>query len=139
VGNGHLEKGQGGDGRGLGMRHGRGVHDDTLVVRGRFGGTGSTDGTHGSARAGERRVAGLTSGAQETGRASVRAHRRSTSTSRPHWAARDRGGERACGLALTGGGCLSGKSGRVGAGARARLGWLGLVGPKWSFPFSWNF
>jgi hypothetical protein len=54
VGNGHLEKGQGGDGRDLGMRHGRGVHDNALVVRGRFGGTGSTDGTHGSARAGGR-------------------------------------------------------------------------------------
>jgi hypothetical protein len=45
-------------------------------------------------------------------------------------------GGRACGLALTGEGCLSGKGGRVGAGARARLGRLGLVGPKCSFSFS---
>jgi hypothetical protein len=32
-----LEKGRGGDGRDLGVRLGRGVHDDTRLMRGRFG------------------------------------------------------------------------------------------------------
>jgi hypothetical protein len=36
-----LEKGQGGDVRGLGVRRGRGVHSDAWVVRGQFGGEGS--------------------------------------------------------------------------------------------------
>jgi hypothetical protein len=41
VGAGQLEKGQGGDGRGLDGRRGRGVYGDARVVRGRFGGEGS--------------------------------------------------------------------------------------------------
>jgi hypothetical protein len=40
-GTGQLEKGQGGDGRGLGVCSERGVHDDAWVVRGRFGREGS--------------------------------------------------------------------------------------------------
>jgi hypothetical protein len=46
------------DWRGLSVRRGRGVHGDTLVVRGLFGGTGPTDRTHGSVRAGERTGSG---------------------------------------------------------------------------------
>jgi hypothetical protein len=45
----------GGDRRGLGVRCGRGVHDDVWVVRaGGSGGTGPTGGAHRPARAGER-------------------------------------------------------------------------------------
>jgi hypothetical protein len=40
----------------------------------------------------------------------------------------------ALGLALIGGAHLSGTE-----GARAGQGLLGWLGPKWSFPFSWNF
>jgi hypothetical protein len=36
-----LEKGRGGDGRGLGVRLGHGVHGDARLVRGRFGREGS--------------------------------------------------------------------------------------------------
>jgi hypothetical protein len=38
AGIGQLEKGQGGDKRGLSVRRGRGVHGDAWLVRGRFGG-----------------------------------------------------------------------------------------------------
>jgi hypothetical protein len=41
VGAGQLEKGQGGDGCGLGVRRGHGVHGDAWVVRGQFEGEGS--------------------------------------------------------------------------------------------------
>jgi hypothetical protein len=54
VGTGQLEKGQGGDGRGLNVRRGRGVHSDARVVRERFGEDESDRRDHGSARAGER-------------------------------------------------------------------------------------
>jgi hypothetical protein len=40
----------------------------------------------------------------------------------PHRAAREREGERACGLAPTGGTCLSGTEGAGGAGPNGRLG-----------------
>jgi hypothetical protein len=36
-----VRKGRGGDGRGLGVRHGRRVHDDARVVRRRFRKDGS--------------------------------------------------------------------------------------------------
>jgi hypothetical protein len=50
-------KGQGGDGHGLSVRRGRGVHGDTWVVRaGDSRGMGLIGGTHGPARAGERTV-----------------------------------------------------------------------------------
>jgi hypothetical protein len=49
-----LEIGRGGDGCGLGVRRGRGLHDDAQVVHGRFGGEGSDRRTHRSARANER-------------------------------------------------------------------------------------
>jgi hypothetical protein len=38
---GQLEKGQGGDGRDLGVRRGRGVHSDAWVMHGRFRREGS--------------------------------------------------------------------------------------------------
>jgi hypothetical protein len=55
VGHWVARKGRGGDGCSLSVHHGRGVHDDARIMRaGSSGGTGATDGTHGSARAGER-------------------------------------------------------------------------------------
>jgi hypothetical protein len=82
------------------------------------------------------RAARPMSGARETTREGAHTWRRSAPTSRPHWAARGRE-RRESGreTALTGGGRLSEKGGRTGA----RLGQLGLIVSKWSFPSSWNF
>jgi hypothetical protein len=54
-GTGHLEKGWSGDRHSLGVCRGRGVHGDARIVHaGSSRGTCPTDGTHESARAGER-------------------------------------------------------------------------------------
>jgi hypothetical protein len=122
VGAGQLENGRGTDRRGLGVHRGRGVHSDARVVRGQFRGEGSDrrDPPVGESRRANRR-SGLTSGARGTAREDACARRRSAPTSRPHWAARGRGG-RVSGRerAPTGGGRLSGR-----ASARARAAWPG--------------
>jgi hypothetical protein len=121
------------DGRGLGVRRGRGVHGDALVVCGRFGGggegTGPTDRTHGSARAGERTGGRADEwGMRDRERARACVWREVAPTGRPHRSARGiEGSESGRGTMLTGGDRLSGRGRRVGEGAReARPRWACL-------------
>jgi hypothetical protein len=82
---------------------------------------------------------GHMSGARLTAREDARERRRSAPTSRPHWIARGRGG-RVSGheRAPKGGGYLLWRAGAR-ARARARLGWIGLRGPKWDFSIFLEF
>jgi hypothetical protein len=62
-----------------------------------------------------------------------------TDISAPQSREREREGVSALGLAPTGEACLSGTKGSRTRARGRGLGLVGWFGPKWLFPFSWNF
>jgi hypothetical protein len=135
-GTGQLEKGRGGDGRtGAASACVVGVESTAtrwLCAGGSGGGgegTGPTDRTHGSARAGERTGGRADEwGMRDRERARACVWREVAPTGRPHRSARGiEGSESGRGTMLTGGDRLSGRGRRVGEGAReARPRWACL-------------